>query len=273
MTLHGRNIGTKGKHAKLKSKLSFVFPRALSHARSLQRFLFWNPLCTRETPRWALPCVSNEFTWRPTVYQRHFLPAYIRACASHTRAHTRVRVRVCVCACACARGSASMWAEIPCSGRCWTIFPWPPRDTKLGMIIPYLPTEGRAVPSCRLLRLGLIYSRWRNAHHFLISNNNVRLFTVYWYLVIGWQWDFCGSENLNRKFKPKILQTDAKTKKGFHWRKSLKPEAFENNRLMFYANARYVFVKILTVAWNDVFIINFLLRFPKTDHIALLLTA
>ena len=27
----------------------------------------------------------------------------------------------------------------------------PPRDTKLGMIIPYLPTEGRDVPSCRIL--------------------------------------------------------------------------------------------------------------------------
>lgn len=132
-------------HAKLKSKLSFVFPRVLSHARSLQRFLFSNPLRPRETPRWALPCVSNEFTWHPTVYQRHFLPVYVRV----RRTHAYIRIPMCLCV--CARGSASMWAEIPCSGRCWTIFPWPPRDTKLGMIIPYLPTEGRAVPSCRLL--------------------------------------------------------------------------------------------------------------------------
>lgn len=82
-------------HVKLKLKLSFVFPRALSHARSLQRFLFWNPLRTRETPRRALPCVSNEFTWRPTVYQRHFLPVYVRVC----RIHACVRVRAARPAC------------------------------------------------------------------------------------------------------------------------------------------------------------------------------
>jgi len=81
-----------------------------------------NPLRARGTPPpWALPCVSNEFTWRPTVYLRHFLPC-VHACA---RVYRRLYTRA-YRACACARGPASMWAEIPCSGRCWTIFPWPP---------------------------------------------------------------------------------------------------------------------------------------------------
>lgn len=105
---------------------------------------------------------------------------YIRACASLT--YTCIYARACVCA---ARlGSASMWAEIPCSGRCWTIFPWPPRDTKLGMIIPYLPTEGRAVSSCRsassfdsTLRSGLDDTHLLT-QHFPISSDNARLFAI-----------------------------------------------------------------------------------------------
>lgn len=105
-TLHGITVPRGGTRSWTRSYRLF-FRAPCSSEISLR-----NPLRTRGTPPpWALPCVSNEFTWRPTVYLRHFLPC-VHACASRVRA--------------CARGPASMWAEIPCSGRCWTIFPWPP---------------------------------------------------------------------------------------------------------------------------------------------------
>lgn len=68
-------------------------------ALSLQRFLSLKPFArTRETPLWALPCVSNEFTWRPTVYLRHFLPSCV--C---------VRVRA---------GRPACGQRFPAAGRC-----------------------------------------------------------------------------------------------------------------------------------------------------------
>lgn len=130
---------SNGKSTKVEAKVtvcfSAVFERdsfSLSYSLTLSFFsrFSWRPFAERrETPlARVLPCVSNEFTWRPTVYLRHFLRLYANAYV-------------------CVRMLASMWAEIPCSGRCWTIFPWPLRDMKLGMIIPYLPPrdQGRII--------------------------------------------------------------------------------------------------------------------------------
>lgn len=62
--------------------------------------------------------------------------------AARTRA-SRVRMRACVSA----RGLASMWAEIPCSGRCWTIFPWPPSryETRYDYTLSAHRRQGRTV--------------------------------------------------------------------------------------------------------------------------------
>lgn len=132
-TLHGITVPRGGTRSWTRSYRLF-FRRPCSSEISLR-----NPLRTRGTPPpWALPCVSNEFTWRPTVYLRHFLP-YV---------HTRVR-RVCVRARA---GRPACGQRFPAAADVGPSSRGPPRDTKLGMIIPYLPTEGRDVPSCRILR-------------------------------------------------------------------------------------------------------------------------
>lgn len=143
-TLHGRNIGDGACEVKVEVIVCFS-ARPLSRALSSEISLL-KPFAPKRNAALS-PAMCFEWIYMTSHRVPTSLFADVRACASHTRVYTYAPG----CVRARARGSASMWAEIPCSGRCWTIFPWPPRDTKLGMIIPYLPTEGRAVPSCRLL--------------------------------------------------------------------------------------------------------------------------
>jgi len=92
---------------------------------------------------------------------------YVTFCRAYTR------VRVCTGACTHAfivhvrarAGRPACGQRFPAAADVGPSSRGPPRDTKLGMIIPYLPTEDRDVPSCRILhstQLDLIPTILRN---------------------------------------------------------------------------------------------------------------
>lgn len=108
-----------------------------------------------------------------------------RVCACVVQAagtHARTVPCACACACACARGPASMWAEIPCSGRCWTIFPWPPSryETRYDYTLSAHRRQGRTVLP-RILhstRLDLDPETIYYATHFLSYSEVARLCSI-----------------------------------------------------------------------------------------------
>lgn len=128
-----------------------------------------NPLRIRETPLWALPCVSNEFTWRPTVYLRHFFLVYVRV----RRMCVCVRIRVRMYMCVCTRVGQHVG-----------------RDSLQRQMLNHLPVvpsryetqydytlsahcESRAVPSCRPSSFDSIQSSLDDATQRLLGSNNV----------------------------------------------------------------------------------------------------
>lgn len=129
---------------------------------ALQRFLF-ETLCAQEERRRHEPC----HVFRMNL---HDVPSctYVTFCRAYTRVRhvcTYVQTPVsCVRVCMHARGPASMWAEIPCSGRCWTIFPWPPSryETRYDYTLSAHRRQGRTVLPDSSTRLDLALTILRN---------------------------------------------------------------------------------------------------------------
>lgn len=172
-----RNSGTKGAR-EVEVKVIVCF----SVRSALQRFLF-ETLCAQEERRRHEPCHVFRMNLHDVpVYLRHFLLC-VHACASRVQAPVHTRIS-CVYACARARGPASMWAEIPCSGRCWTIFPWPPSryETRYDYTLSAHRRQGRTVLPDSLTRLNLVPTILRNiSWDTARSRNFTRLNIDIWY--------------------------------------------------------------------------------------------